>query len=169
MASSKPATARESVRAIHEVLVATGRGRGADLCDVVLARDDPLAFEMTAFLGEFLILDVNPGNAAALEFAHRAKDVELVAVAGIGIGDDGQPDGGGDAPGIGHHLGHRDETKVGVSQGRRRAGSGHVDRGETGLFDELGSDAIISPGRHHHPLPFQQVSKASRLGHRRLP
>jgi hypothetical protein len=60
-----------------------------------------LAFEMAAFLGKLLVLDVNPGNAAALEFAHRAEDVELVAVAGVGIGDDRQLDGGGDAPGIG--------------------------------------------------------------------
>src|SRR5258708_5182226 len=90
-------------------LLVSGGGRGADLCDVVLLRDDLLAFEMAAFLRKFLILDVNPGNAAALEFAHRAKDIELVAVAGIGIGDDGQLDGGGNASGIGHHLGHRDE------------------------------------------------------------
>ena len=80
---------------------------------MIFARDDPLAFEVAAFLREFLILDVNPGNAAVLEFAHRAKDVELVAVAGIGIGDHGPFDGGGDAPGIGHHLGHRDEAKSG--------------------------------------------------------
>ena len=153
----------------QEVLVAAGGGRGADLGDVVLARDDLLAFEMAAFLREFLILDVNPGNAAALEFANRAKDIELVAVAGIGIGDDGQLDGGGDPPGIGHHLGHRDEAKIGVSQCRRGAGPGHVDRGESRLFDELGGDAIIGPGRHHHPLPLQQIPKAARLGHRLLP
>jgi hypothetical protein len=41
-----------------------------------------------------------PRNPAALEFAHHAEDIELVAVAGIGIGDDGQFDRGGNAPAL---------------------------------------------------------------------
>jgi hypothetical protein len=58
MASSKPATARVGAGDDHEILVPAGGGRGADLGDVVLARDHLLAFEMAAFLREFLILDV---------------------------------------------------------------------------------------------------------------
>ena len=42
---------------------------------------------MAAFLREALVLDVDAGDAAPLVLAHRAHDVELVAVAGVGVGD----------------------------------------------------------------------------------
>src|SRR5712691_7302835 len=53
IASSNPATAREiGARDDHEVGVAPRLGGGADLGQPILARDDLLAVEMAAFLGE---------------------------------------------------------------------------------------------------------------------
>jgi hypothetical protein len=80
--------------------IAAGRDGGANLCLVILARDNLLALEMAAFLREFLVLNVNPSDATALEFAHRAKYVELVTIAGVGIRDHRYPDRGDQTPDI---------------------------------------------------------------------
>src|SRR4029077_8861544 len=109
IASSKPATARASVRAMIMNLVAASGDSAADLRQIILSRDDLFTFEMAAPLRKFLILDMNGRYPAALEFTHGAKDVELVAVAGIGIGEDRHLDRGRNAPGIGHHLRHGNE------------------------------------------------------------
>ena len=63
--------------------VRLARRRGADLGDEVLAAHQLLAVEMAALLGEHLVLDMDGGDAGALELLHRAEDVELVAVAGV--------------------------------------------------------------------------------------
>src|SRR6516225_61984 len=165
IASSKPATARVGARDNHEIPVATGGDGGADLCQIILARDDLFAFEMTTFLREFLILDVDSRDAAALKFAHGAKHVELVAVAGVGIGDHRHFDCGGKTPGIGDHFRHRNEAEIGVSQTCRRTGTRHVDGGETGLLDQLGGDAVVSARRHDYPVPLQQCAETATLRH----
>jgi len=153
----------------REVTVGARTGGSADLCHVILAQNNLLALKVAAFLREFLVFDMNPGDAAALELANGAIDVEFVAVAGIGIGDDGEFDRCSDAPGIGDHLGHRDEAEIGVAQYRRSAGAGHVDGGNPCLFDELGGDAVIGSGRHHHSISVQQLSKVPRLPRLFLP
>jgi hypothetical protein len=124
---------------------------------------------MTTFLREFLILDVDSRDAAALKFAHGAKHVELVAVAGVGIGDHRHFDCGGKTPGIGDHFRHRNEAEIGVSQTRRRTGTRHIDGGETGLLDQLGGDAVVGAGCDDHPTLVQQISKPARLRHLFLP
>ena len=74
---------------------------------------------MAAFLREFLVLDVNTRYPAALEFTHRTKNVELVAVAGIGVGDNRDLDCGRNAPET------ADAAALEESQGRgRERGSG---------------------------------------------
>jgi hypothetical protein len=123
---------------------------------------------MAAFLREFLVLDVDAGDPDGLVFAHGPHDVELVAVAGIGVGDDRQGDRRRDARGIRHHLRHRDDAEIGVAQGRGGAGAGHVDRLEAGTLDEPRGDAVIGAGRHHHAVPPQQFAKPRRLRHRLL-
>ena len=169
-ASSKPTTARASVRAmIDEIAVAAGRGGGADLRQPILARHDLLVVEMAAFLRKALVLDMDAGDAARLVFAHGAHDVELVAVAGIGVGDHRQLDRGGDAAGVVDHLRHRDQAEIGIAERRRGAGAGHVDAVEPGLRDQLRGDAVIGAGCDHHAVPAQQFAKAARLGHRLPP
>jgi hypothetical protein len=84
--------------------ITAGRDGGANLFLVILARDDLLAYEMTAFLRKFLVFDVNSCNTAALEFAHRAEYVELVAVPGVRIGDHGHIDRCDQTSGVGDHF-----------------------------------------------------------------
>jgi hypothetical protein len=80
-------------------LVKAGDG-GANLCLVILARDNLLAFEMAGFLRGFLVLNVNRSDATALEFAHPAKYVEVVTIAGVGIRDHRYTDRGDQTPDI---------------------------------------------------------------------
>ena len=161
--------ARIGARDNREVSAATSGDRSTDLCQIILTRDDLLTFEMTAFLWEFLVLDVDSRDAAALEFTHRTKHVELVPVAGIGIGDHRHLDCGDQTPGIGYHLRHRNEAEIGVSQTCRRTGAGHVDGGKPRLLDQLGGDAVVSAGGNDHSILAQQISKPARLRHLFLP
>src|SRR5215469_8041409 len=66
IASSKPATARVGARDDREVAVSPGGASGPNLRHVILAGNDFLALEMTAFFRKDLILDVNRRGAAAL-------------------------------------------------------------------------------------------------------
>jgi hypothetical protein len=143
---------RVGARDNRKVLVAAGGNRSTDLCQVILAGDDLLAFEMAAFFREFLVLDVDPRNTAAFEFPHRTKDVELVAITGVGISDHRHLDCGDQTAGIGYHLRHRDEAEIGVSQTRRGAGAGHVDGRKPRLFDQPGGNAVVSAGGNDHPM-----------------
>src|SRR6185503_21277390 len=82
--------ARIAARDQHEVRVelaphAVGR---ADLADHLLQRYHLLAGYVAAALGRDLVLDVDGGGAGAHEFLHGAHDIDGVAEAGIGIGDD---------------------------------------------------------------------------------
>ena len=73
IASSKPTTARESVRAMMvKSFELGGIGGGADLGDVVVAADQLLVVEMAALLREHLVLDMDGGDAGALELLHGA-------------------------------------------------------------------------------------------------
>src|SRR5712692_955473 len=128
IASSKPATARESVRAMTRK--SRSRRDCAELGQPILARHDLLVVEMAAFLRKALVLDMDADYPGCFEFAHGPHDIKLVAVAGIRVGDDRQPDRGGDPPGIPHHLRHRNEAKIGVAEGHRGARAGHIDRVE---------------------------------------
>ena len=67
---------------------------GFDLVDEFFPRNqaDVETFVAGAF-GRHLIFDVQRGDAGALEFAHGARDVDRVAVAGFGVADDGNVDG----------------------------------------------------------------------------
>ncbi len=124
---------------------------------------------MAALLREFLVLDMDAGDPDGLVLAHRAHDVQFVAVAGIGVGDDRQADGRRDPAGIRHHLRHRDDAEIGVAERRGGAGAGHVDCVEPGALYEARRDAVIGTGRHHHAVLPQQFAKPGRLGHDLLP
>jgi hypothetical protein len=152
IASSSPRPARASVR-------------GANLGDELVARHDRLVVEVAALLREALVLDVQPGDAAPLVLAHGAGGVELVAVAGIGVGDHRNVDGRGDTSGIVGHLRHCEEAVVGIAERRRGAGAGHVDRVEAGLHDGARGDAIVGAGRDHHAAALQQLAQLPGSSH----
>ena len=144
------------------------RDRRADLGEKFVARDDHLVVEVAALLREALVLDVQAGDAAPLVLPHRARRVELVAVAGIGIGDHRHVDGRGDAAGIVGHLRHGDEPIVGIAERRRRAGAGHVDRAEAGLRDGARGDAVVGAGRDGQAVALQQLPELPCSTHGRL-
>ena len=88
MARSKPSTATASVRA----MISVSRERRASTAARILPhisprRDQRLAVEMAAALGEVLVLELDRVGAGALELAHGAHDIERIAVAGVGIDD----------------------------------------------------------------------------------
>ncbi len=139
--------ARVGARDDDEVGIVPRGDGGADLGEKLVERNDRLVVEVAALLREALVLDVQAGDAAPLVFAHRTGRIELVAVAGIGIGDDRHIDGGGDPAGIVRHLRHGDEPVVGIAERRRGAGAGHVDGIEAGLRDGARGDAVIGAGR----------------------
>ena len=47
---------------------------------MLLNRDDLLAFEEPAFLGEHLVFDMDGGHACGLVLLHRAHHVQRIAV-----------------------------------------------------------------------------------------
>ena len=116
----------------HHVGVAAGVDRGLDLADHLGFGDDLLAFVMAAFLGRDLVLDVEPSDPRLLVFAHGADDVDRVAVAGIGVGDDRDADRlHGEADEV-HVLDHGQQAEIGIAAGARKPAAGQVDRLEPG-------------------------------------
>ena len=144
--------ARIRARDDEEIRIGAGRHRRAHLGEVFVERDDHLVVEMAALLREALILDMQAGDAAPLVFADGARGIELVAIAGVGIGDHRHVDRGRDAPGIVGHLRHGHEAVVRVAERRGRAGAGHVDGRKARLRDGARRNAVIGARRHDHVL-----------------
>ena len=74
-------------------VVCPGRKRRAHLLDHLVARDDLLALHVPAALGKRLILDLHRRCACALELPDGAGHVHQLAVAGVGVRDDGTATG----------------------------------------------------------------------------
>ena len=140
--------------------------RGADLGDELGARDHLLAIEVAAALGRHLVLDVDRRHAARLVFAHGARHVELVAVAGVGIGDQRDADRARHDRRVVDHLAHGEQAEVGVATRGRSAGAGHVDGLETGLLDQARADAVVGAGGDQHAGALQQRFEGGGGAHR---
>ena len=116
MASSIPVTATASVRAM---ISRSGSRRAStaarSLPDHLVGADQQLAAHVPALLGHHLVLELDPGDAGLLVELHGADDVDRVAVAGVGVGDDRHVDGGDDPAGVVDHL-------RAASAARRRGG-----------------------------------------------
>jgi hypothetical protein len=106
------------------------------------------------------------GDAARLVLAHRARDVELVAVAGVGVGDQRHRDRARHDGGVVDHLAHRQEAEVGIAARRRGAGAGHVDGGEAGLLDQARADRVVGAGSDRHAGAGEQVTEGGVHGGR---
>ena len=143
----------------HDVGVGPVLGRGAHLADEVVGVDDLLAVEVTAALGRDLVLDVQRGRAAQRVLAHGPHDVELVAVARVGVGDHGDRDRGGEAAEVLGHLGHGQQPVVGVAEGGRRAGARHVHSREARLLDQAGGQRVVGAGRHDQLVARQELAQ----------
>src|SRR5678809_901175 len=75
---------------------------------------------VAAPLGNHLVFDVDTGHAGADVFAHRAHDVDRVAVAVVGVRNDRHGDRVGDVARVQMHLGHRRQPGVGHAEERER-------------------------------------------------
>ena len=148
--------ARIGARDDQEVRIVAAGGGGADLREPVLARHDFLVIQMAAALWRDLILDVDARDTGALVVPHRAHDIEFVAVAGVGVGDDRNLHRARHAGGVGDHLGLGEQAEIRIAVRDGRAGAGHVDRGKSSLRDELRGQPVIGARRDHHAWRTQQ-------------
>src|SRR5262245_4580304 len=90
----------------------SGIESSVDLAAHLLRRDQRLAVEMAATLGEILVLELDSVGAGALERAHCAHDVDRVAVAGVGVDDQMRGYALADERQRLRDLRHRDEADV---------------------------------------------------------
>ena len=133
-----------------ETAVAARVAGGADLRHHRFHRDDLLAREKTASLGKHLVLDVQCRHAGVLILAHGAPHVERVAVAGVGVADDGDVYRLRNRARVGGHLGHREQPEVGIAARGRGAESRHINGVEAGGGGEFRLQAIEDEGRDDH-------------------
>ena len=117
---------------------------------------------MRAF-GIELILDVDAGDASALELLdcppHRRRRPEAV----LGIGDDGDAlDGAHDRRRVVGHLAQADEPGVGRAQPRRRGRVGaDVDRLEARALDQARAHRVVGARCDDDPGPRQELPQAA--------
>ena len=120
---------------------------------------------MAAFFRKTLILEMEGGDAGALEGARRGLRIERIAVTGIGVGNDRNVD----------HIHHRrqpvddgvhgNQAEIGnAGRARDRAAAG-IDRGEAGLRDEPRREPVIGARRHGDVARGEQVSQFCRSAH----
>ena len=114
------------------------------------------------FLGKTWVLDVDAADADGLVLADAAPDVDGVAVAGVGVGDDGDVDGVGNVAGVGHHLGLGQQANVGETLLRRGAGAGHVHGVEAHGLGDLRVERVQAKGRGHHTIALQHGPQPGR-------
>ena len=166
MARSKPSTATASVRAMISVSAETPRvDRRLDLAHHLRRRNQHLVVEMAAALGEILVLELDGVGAGALEQAHRALDIERVAVAGVGIDHEMRRHAVADqADGL-DHLAHADQPDIGAAQPRIGDGrAGDVERLEAGLFGDQRGERVID-ARRDQDRRARETGAQGFLGH----
>ena len=96
-------------------------------------------------------------DAGLLVLADRADDVDGVAVAGVGVGDQRDVDDAGHPPRVVDHLGLPEQPDVGPSE--QRGGGpepGHVDDVEPGLLHEPRRQRVVSTGCDDGSFPVEQ-------------
>ena len=82
----------------EKILVPTRVDRGIYFLHHRVPADQQLIVEMTAALGQYLILDMASGKTRLLQLADRACDVHRLAEAGIGVDQRRQVGDPGDLP-----------------------------------------------------------------------
>ena len=138
-----------------------GIDRRLDLADHLGARDDLLPLVMAAFLRRDLVLDMKPGDPGFLVLAHGADDIDRVAVAGIGVGDDRDRYRLDRQPDKADIFDHRQQPEIGVAAGARVAAAGQVNRGEPGLLDKPRRQRVV--GARHHRIAASGDQPPQRL------
>src|SRR5215470_16620270 len=138
--------------------IAPGVDRGADLADHLAEAHHLFALVMAAFLGRDLILDVERCDPRFLVLADRADDVDRIAVAGIGIGDDRDADRLYRQPDEANVLRHGEQPQIGVAVRPRITPTRQIDRLEPGLLDEPRRQRVIGARDHRVAAAGNQSS-----------
>ena len=150
----------------HQVGIGPVLHGGADLVRELLGVDDLLARDVPALLRRHLVLEVEPRDAGLLVLPHRAHDVERVAVARVGVGDERDADGGREVSRVIRHLGQPGETQIGESEPRGgRPVARHVDGGESRALDESGRDAVVGARHHESTACLDERAELAAAGH----
>jgi hypothetical protein len=103
---------------------------------------------MPAALGERLVLELDRGRSRPLEQPDRPLHVQRVAVAGVGVDDDGRLDAFAHMRERVRDFARRDKADVGSAQPRvGDRGPGEVKRLEAGRCGERGRQRVIDAGR----------------------
>ena len=106
----------------------------------------------------------------ALEAANRARHVECVAVAGVGVDDQMGVDPIADQRERIGNLAHADEADIRPAEpGIGDGGAGDIERAEPCLRRDQRGERVIDTGRHHDRLPVQARAQRFRIGHGYIP
>ncbi len=97
----------------HEIGVLPGINGGTDFLDHLVEGNDLLALHMTALLRPDLIFDMDRCHACPFILMDSAPYIDGVAIAGIGIRDEGAlANNGGKGCSPAHHLAHRQKSDI---------------------------------------------------------
>ena len=150
----------------HEVVVVPSVDGGVQFLHLLLGGNDALSLEVAALLRPLLVLEDDAGDARADALAHRADDVERVAVAGVHIGHERHVDGGDDRAHAIEHLGGREQAVVGGAEGGGgEAESGREDGIEAGLLSEPRGKGVVGAGQHDDLGPVEPGPQGGRVAH----
>ena len=144
---------RVGARDQHEIGVGGGVARGAELLGHLGHRDHRLVIVVAAPLREDLILEMERRHPCPFQLPHGAAGVQGIAVAGVGIGDDGHAGVLHDARDARHHLGHADQAEIGIAHAPRDAATGGVDRGKARARGEAGGETVVDAGSDDDVAP----------------
>ena len=120
---------------------------------------------MAAFLGEFLILDLDADHPRLLVAADGMVDIEQSAIAGVGVGDHARATGAGQRGDAIEHLAVGRNAGVGQAEGRRRHPiAGGIDEIEADLVGDDGRNHVVNARRHDERAGLDGRAQAG-LGH----
>ena len=127
----------------QEVPVVASVDRGLHLLDHLREGDHGLALEMSAALGEDLILELDRARAGALVEAKGAVEVQRIAESGVAVRHDRDLHSIANPRHVHRHLGRRGEPHVGRAQmAVRDARARQIDRLEARALDDPGREGM---------------------------
>ena len=153
----------------EEIRVAPRLYHRAQLLHHFVLRDQLLASEVPAFLGERLVFQMQAGSTRLLPQPHGSLHIQHAAIAGIRIGENGQIRGATNSPDVLEHLGLRKKADVrGAKDDAGRDEAAHEDGRRARCLGELGGDRIMGTHADERLAIGKERAKALVTGHGHL-